>query len=84
MSFIFQDVKNELIFVYKDIFGKRSLILQFSENEICFSNTFVFGTETKTAHFEMPSNCLMVFKTENGKILDLVKIVQKCSKNEVS
>ena len=37
-TFIFVDQLNGFVYVYRDLFAKRSLILQYSSNEIIFSS----------------------------------------------
>ena len=57
MSLVY--LKNNKIYVYRDIFGKRSLILQYAQNEICISSSIV---DLQSNYFEVPSDTLMVIE----------------------
>ena len=45
-------------------------MLQFSETEVAISSTLITPQNDDNNHFEIPSNCLMVFKTKNEIVID--------------
>lgn len=58
ISLIFTDTLNNLGIVYRDIFGKRSLIMSYSETEILISSvSFTKGMGT----FELPPSSILAF-----------------------
>ena len=52
---------------------------------MCLSNTLVAPQGAESGcFFEIPSNSLLVFQTQNGRIVDLVDVRRKCSGRNAS
>ena len=73
MSFVYIDRLNKLKIVYRDFYGKRSLILQSKANELLISSVNLVRAEegeTDLHSFEMPANSLLVMSEAS---IDLVE-----------
>lgn len=65
--------------MYRDLFGKRSLLLQWSTEMLCLSSVLFDQDKSKSSmYFEVPSDCLLVLGTENGRIDRVVDIKRNC------
>jgi asparagine synthetase B (glutamine-hydrolysing) len=64
MSFVW--VTPSKIYIYRDVFGKRSLIIHYSETEVCIASVVV---DSKSNYFEVPSNCLITLDATNLSIV---------------
>ena len=67
VTFVFIDKLNDIMIIYKDIFGKRSLLIQFNElsQELLISSSVVFDNSSGgVSCFEMPANSLLAFRKE--------------------
>ena len=66
MSLVYFDWLNGLIFAYRDVFGKRSLILLWDEmNQILGFSSTMLGFNMNSA-FELPSDSLTVLRTDEN------------------
>ena len=79
MSFIYIDRLNTLKFVYRDFYGKRSLILHLKQNELLISSVCMVQAsenEQDLSTFEMPANSLLVISDAS---IDLIEFDVKPS-----
>lgn len=63
MSIVFIDFEKGLIFIHRDIFGKRSLCLGWQEDQIWLASAS-FGGDM----FEVPSDSLIVMTLKENRV----------------
>ena len=79
MSFVFIDRLNNIKIVYRDFYGKRSLILQSKQSELLISSVNLVQQnegETDLHTFEMPANSMLVISDAS---IDLIEFDRKPS-----
>ena len=79
MSFIYIDRLNNIKIVYRDFYGKRSLILQSKQSELLISSVNLVQQnegETDVHTFEMPANSMLVISDAS---IDLIEFDRKPS-----
>jgi hypothetical protein len=65
MSLVFHTAKFDLTLVFRDLYGKRSLICQASETDLLLSSELLCPDAFA---FEMPANSLVVIDHKNEAI----------------
>ena len=79
MSFVYIDRLNNIKIVYRDFYGKRSLILESKQSELLFSSVNLVQQnegETDLHTFEMPANSMLVISDAS---IDLIEFDRKPS-----